>query len=191
MVVTTKKSTVKKSPRKKTLTKKTPIKKSPTKKPLIKKKPINFATIKPSKLIEIALADLEKCERSKKYIIDMTHWFISNHACQVCMAGAVMAQSLSEITNKIIEKEKQNYFNEYNNIPEYIIVNPNAYDDSTYNALLALDYFRLGMVNQAFKSLKKPNPNLNDRKITSYYCDSSKFKKDIMELVQDLKKVKS
>lgn len=52
---------------------------------------------KPSELIRLALADLEKAEESRAYSVDMGMWHgydeISGK-CTVCLAGAVMAGTL-------------------------------------------------------------------------------------------------
>jgi hypothetical protein len=50
---------------------------------------------KPSKLLALALGDLEKCEQDDRYVIDMQTWHITHgDGCHVCLAGAVLAQSL-------------------------------------------------------------------------------------------------
>lgn len=54
---------------------------------------------KPSSLILVALADLAKVEKSRKYQVDMGIWhepgsIARGNRCQVCLAGAVMARSL-------------------------------------------------------------------------------------------------
>jgi hypothetical protein len=50
---------------------------------------------KPSELIRLALADLEKCEVDSRYKIHMSSWHEpdSRGSCCVCVAGAVMAQT--------------------------------------------------------------------------------------------------
>lgn len=59
----------------------------------------------PSRLIKLALQDLQKCEGDPRYMVDMQHWHArlqtqrargGPHAvvCRVCLAGAVMAQTL-------------------------------------------------------------------------------------------------
>lgn len=49
-----------------------------------------------SELIRVALIDLEKCENDPRYFIDMQEWhhFIAGVFCQVCLAGAVAAQTI-------------------------------------------------------------------------------------------------
>lgn len=60
----------------------------------------------PSELLLLALKDLEACELSDKYTIDMSTWYLQRlytdpiddrefkQKCQVCMAGAILAQTL-------------------------------------------------------------------------------------------------
>lgn len=49
----------------------------------------------PSKLLFIGLADLRKCEEDERYDINMTFWHNPKEdVCVVCLAGAVMAQTL-------------------------------------------------------------------------------------------------
>ena len=50
---------------------------------------------KPSELIRVALADLRKCEKDKRYGVDMGDWHSPDGSrCYVCLAGAVMAKTL-------------------------------------------------------------------------------------------------
>ena len=53
----------------------------------------------PSELIRAALADLHACEHDDRYVVDMGWWHepVYNYdyeTCAVCLAGAVMAQTL-------------------------------------------------------------------------------------------------
>jgi len=51
---------------------------------------------KRSSLIRLAVADLEKCERNPRYVINMDSWIISGETtCSVCLAGSIMAQTLN------------------------------------------------------------------------------------------------
>ena len=46
-------------------------------------------------LLTIALDDLKKCEADPTYIINMHEWHVPRgEQCSICLAGAVMAQSL-------------------------------------------------------------------------------------------------
>jgi hypothetical protein len=48
-----------------------------------------------SALIRVALADLRKVEADSRYVVNMHRWHKPvGEVCQVCLAGAVMAQSL-------------------------------------------------------------------------------------------------
>jgi len=50
-----------------------------------------------SALIRLAIKDLEECESSQTYVVDMSEWYRpddNSRVCYVCLAGAVMAKSL-------------------------------------------------------------------------------------------------
>ena len=53
----------------------------------------------PSALIRLALADLRACEADDRYVVDMSDWHRpayddDREVCAVCLAGAVLAQTL-------------------------------------------------------------------------------------------------
>lgn len=56
-----------------------------------------------SDLIEVALHDLEACEKSDEYTVDMGRWHYPSpdSPCEVCLAGSVMAQTLGTKTSRI------------------------------------------------------------------------------------------
>ena len=84
----------------------------------------------PSKLIRIALADLEKVEKSPAYVIDMSRWHEPRgERCYVCLAGAVISRTLSATPG--LFKHPCHYGKEY-------------------YALLALNCFRMGKISNAF-----------------------------------------
>ena len=86
---------------------------------------------KPSELVELAIWDLKAIEQNPNYLIDMDSWHVSDirqPKCWVCLAGAVMAQSL-DIQPDMTVKPWDPIFDE---------------DDSTKNKLEALDSFRSG-----------------------------------------------
>lgn len=67
-----------------------------------------------SALIRVALADLAKVEKSKKYRVDMCRWHspqavfkehIAFDRCAVCFAGAVMAKTLKCARTKHVSPE--------------------------------------------------------------------------------------
>jgi hypothetical protein len=52
---------------------------------------------KPSDLLQLALDDLELCEKDRNYTIDMSEWHTpsqdESEKCAVCIAGAVIAKT--------------------------------------------------------------------------------------------------
>ena len=89
----------------------------------------------PSELIRAALEDLRACERDDGYVVDMSNWHgpITDNrgrkVCAVCLAGAVMAQTLG--------------------LPHDLDIDDTdlaGYGCDDQGALLALDYFRRGMM---------------------------------------------
>ena len=84
---------------------------------------------KPSDLIDIALNDLEACERDNYYIIDMNTWHSpargnARPPCVVCMSGAVMSKSLG--------------------ISVHVKTSPDNFLEDAQKKLIALDCFRRG-----------------------------------------------
>jgi hypothetical protein len=98
---------------------------------------------KPSELILIALEDLEKCEADPIYKIDMGTWHepLSYSKCEVCAAGAVMAQSLGA---------RANWYRD-----------PDWFEYPICDKLLAINSLRMGKISMAFYLLgfrsKKPD----------------------------------
>ena len=85
---------------------------------------------KPSALIRLALKDLELCQKSADYKIDMNTFhsptYTPDNDCAVCFAGAVMAQSLRA--------------------PQSSCLSPSSYPTGTRHKLYALDLFRRGHI---------------------------------------------
>lgn len=141
---------------------------------------MNILPNKASDLINVALADLIKCERSPKYTINMGmwHWPRISGKCAVCLAGSVMAQSLSATPNKMR--------------------GPLLYPRDVRKKLLALNDLRVGEVNCALAKLgiraldKVPGPRSKepqfDRKITPYCGLPGLFKRQMRKLAKDLAK---
>lgn len=146
---------------------------------------------KPSALIEVALKDLTKVERNKKYVIHMnTSWhegigcvyevdaYGTNTGkvlkpakkCAVCFAGAVIANTLE---TKFGENKT-----------------PNQFDSETAAKLNALDSFRQGEVAYALETFYQAESfsRRMDRNVVSYGTrNSAKFKKQMRQLAKDLK----
>ena len=126
---------------------------------------------KPSELIRLSLADLALCAADPKYRIDMGKWHEPNgHVCEVCQAGAVIAQSLGAPRNASFHPE---------DFPEFA------------GKLLALDQLRLGDVSEALEYLGRPlsGDTALDRAITPYNQDPGAFMADMRELAGDLERV--
>jgi len=129
---------------------------------------------KPSKLIRIALADLTKVERSKKYEVNMDIYHSGQWGetkCAVCFAGAVMAKSLGTATETT--------------------VGPTSFKSK--RQLRALDDLRLGDVTDALGSLGRIKSETAERKyrhlnrtIVDYHLDPNKFKRQMRALARDL-----
>lgn len=101
---------------------------------------------KPSELIRVALADLKKCEADNNYHVEMSLWHEptklkfpveggSTLFCQVCLAGAVMGQTLGIDFNT-------------GATPSSLM-----FDDDTGNKLRALNEFRQGHVGAGLQSM--------------------------------------
>lgn len=98
---------------------------------------------KPSELLMVALSDLEAIEKNPTYSIDLTilhsplnhRWLNGDTRCAVCLAGAVMAQTL---------KVKPDI-----NVP----LNRRFLSKDTYQKLKAIDYFRQGQISEGLDSL--------------------------------------
>lgn len=89
---------------------------------------------KPSALIRVALADMAKVQRSKRYRFNMGAWHEPGaKTCQVCAAGAVIAKTLK------IDPEN--------------VASPHDFDSDTFEKLVALDQFRIGNVAGALSDL--------------------------------------
>lgn len=92
-----------------------------------------------SDLIRLAVKDLEVCETSSLYFPNMGHFHLPGFlprksVCFVCLAGAVMAQTL--------------------NAPSGLSLVPDDYDQSVANKLYALDCLRSGLVDVALEVFK-------------------------------------
>ncbi len=102
-----------------------------------------------SDLIDDGLVDMEKCEVSVKYSIDMdNNWHEPGDdvllkdgtpaPCEVCFAGAVIAMTLGEEPDQ-------------SSAPAY-------FDVDTRMKLKALNWLRQGKLEQAYISMNRPMP---------------------------------
>lgn len=168
-------------------------KKSTTKK-IVSKTPrkISNATLfkrtrKLSVLLKIALEDLIKCEKDKKYKINMSVWYIDNSHCSVCMAGSVLAQSLRKDTNKVIKSLCNK--DQIDLMPQdYYIIND---DNDIESKLTAIDSLRQGDIDEAILRLGLDYPKTEIDLYTDvidYRTSPSLFKRDIRRLIKYLEK---
>lgn len=129
---------------------------------------VDLTTKKPSELIRLAVADLVKCEKNLGYKIHMGHYHFNDEdgICNICLAGAVMAQSLK--------------------CPISITRSPSYYN--VQKILYALDCFRCGTVDISFCYMGIDTKNFYNREITQYRVDKNKFKEEILALAYDLEK---
>lgn len=105
---------------------------------------------KHSEMILLAIQDLERIERDKRYQIDMdSHWHQPNSHCSVCFAGAVMAKSLKVSRDETFEYDD--------------------FGDDWEEVFSFLDHIRLGFWNDGFNERRFPN-------IKDYKDDPKDFK---------------
>lgn len=126
----------------------------------------------PSQLIEIALEDLEKCERSPDYEIDMGHWFYmsASRCCYVCLAGAVMATRLGALESAVTCLISEDF-------------------PANTAQLTAINSLRVGSVRFtcSYLEIEMPESLAETYPITTYEKDSTAFKRDMRELAETLK----
>ncbi len=126
---------------------------------------------KPSELITLALNDLLKVEKDKRYKIDMDTWHTPNGKCAICLAGAVMAKSLGA---------------------DIHMSSTPAYAGSNTNKLCALEWFRLGVVDTGISILEGYSyyDKIDSRHIPKYSPKNRlRFFRAMRKLARDFKKV--
>lgn len=124
---------------------------------------------KMSELIRVALVDMEIVERNPAYKIDMGTWHAmgGEGVCEVCFAGAVMAQTM-------------------NVRPTRVGTGPSSFEDRLGNKFRALNALREGEVWFACEFLGVPYPSGMNRSIADYHSDKTRFKRDMRKLADDL-----
>lgn len=115
-----------------------------------------------SRLILVALEDLEKVERSKRYVVDMKLFHVPiDGVCHVCFAGGVMAMRLG-CSPQTFQSEA---FEEM--------------DIETARKLFALNYARTGKFQFAAGELGFSYEVIPDSDITPYESNPAQFKADM------------
>ena len=131
--------------------------------------------VKPSKLIKLALSDLEKCEK-EGLIIDMAYWLTPcGNTYKVCLGGAVMYQTLN-----MRSKDRDS-------VP---LCTTGKYEDR----LRAINLLRQGCLDSAAKNLgfyelTKKCKVYKNIKITEYSINPFLFKTDMLNLASMLEKI--
>jgi len=127
---------------------------------------------KPSALIMFALRDLRAVEADQHYRVDMNVWHEPHkNMCSVCLAGAVMSRKLPP---------SQSYDPLRDNC---------MFDCVTSFRLMALDYFRSGMIDVALAIIDVAQPpDLPDRwSVPDYDKDPEGFRKSLRLLASELR----
>jgi len=141
-----------------------------------------------SDLLKVALLDLEWVEsQPEKYMINMAAWYEKSYdprtgesRCNVCLAGAVMARTLGD-------KLSSNYMR-----------NPDTYDEDTSKKLKAINFARLGQIENSLKELNQALPKCLPAymPVLSYGAYSNppptitnQFKEDIKNIIKKLQEV--
>ena len=118
----------------------------------------------PSALIRVALADLSAIEDDDRYVVDMEEWhrpvfYCGREVCHVCLAGAVLAQTLgAPRERRILDYDLEQY-------------------GRVEDGLRALDYFRLGEISAGLELLNFDLSAL-DAQWTQYARESEYYESD-------------
>jgi hypothetical protein len=123
--------------------------------------------MKPSELMETALADLIKCEKDSSYRISMWTWHTpKGSTCDVCFAGAYLAQTVGLGQDQTII-----------DVPQEL-----------RHTMVALDHFRQGQLKEGLFAIGEYVPDgLDDIPITDYHNSKIAFKKGIRQAIERLK----
>lgn len=118
----------------------------------------------PSKLILLALRDLERAEADPQYVVGMGKWHESNGHCSVCLAGSVMAGTLCVPSNVTADKED--------------------FGEKLKQVFLALDFLRRGRWAWFFCDLGVASDYSTS--VTPYEDDPEQFKRDLRRAAKEL-----
>lgn len=136
---------------------------------------------KPSQLIRLALKDLETVEKMPgTYTVDMSIWHtpfrFTSGLCHVCLAGAVISQTLGGDPADYLEPSR------------FVRRGLFGLSTKTYDRLMALDSFRRGAIQEGLRALgyskkiQKQCAGLN-LLLRVYYADNAKvFKYNLLTL---------
>ena len=138
---------------------------------------------KPSVLIKLALDDLRRAEKSRKFTVDMYNWVVAGDPsmnvgmdrCTVCLAGSVMVGTLKLNIDKAVPGRE---------------ATPSADFPNEQSALHAIDNLRQGSLATAFGNLDLDFPDhfLEDVDVDGYDDNPGKFKRQMSQLAKALEK---
>lgn len=138
-------------------------------------------------ILQIALIDLKRAERSRKYVVDMDYWAdaLGSTRRRVCLAGAVM-------TGIYLKETKSLCYNQ-----GISGAAPDMFDgiDGLSAKFQALNLLRVGLVVGAYidmwrcdRSCVPAEVTHLDRVVSGYRGSEGLWWKDIKALLRDLKK---
>lgn len=123
---------------------------------------------KASELIRLALADLRKSEENPNHVINMMEWHapFPCERCMVCLAGAVMANTLK--------------------IPDNVSASPSngSFSTDTCKKLIALNAFRVGNIHDGLYAMGYfENHEIYNFPVLGYYShDADRFHEKMEEM---------
>lgn len=161
--------------------------------------------------IELAISDLEKIEASKLYRVEMGDWYAMPDAtesglCEVCLAGAVMAQTFevpiddeSTITPDSFEPELESKLEAYDSLRSGDIGDAIRYwymHDDQHNPI-DVDYVNEKIVDAGFRNISLAGEEPDDENkldngdlyynTHDYDEDPAKFKSDLRRMATVLR----
>ena len=130
-----------------------------------------------SDLIELSITDLEKCEASPDYRIDMEVWHTyRSENCYVCLAGAVMSQTLDRDT-----KHDINWSSEVDS-------ELRALDSIRRGDLQrALMYFKALTIQEAYDQFEDVIKNVDPIEYAAYEINPEQFKQYLRKVANKLR----
>ena len=135
---------------------------------------------KPSKLIRIALKDLEDVENTPSLTVNMTEWLDNSYNyrnCQVCLAGSVMLKTLRVPVPR-------------RGLKTWPGEGQARISERTAFKLYALNNWKNGTIEDGLDNIgiRRPKGLRSVRKITPYDTDPKKFKKGLIKLSADFER---
>lgn len=131
-----------------------------------------FANAPPSRIIEMALEDLEAVERTPGYVIDMDVWHdpTSDGRCAVCFAGAVIAHRIGT--------------------PKDVLFECMDCSDALQDRFFALNAFRSGNIRYGLELMRiedAPATVPQRMQVVEYEDNPTQFKSDMRALAETLR----